>query len=78
MKNNKRRMKRKQRSSTGAAVAGMLMLLMSLLLAVVSPQRAMGGVKGAVVAAFEQGVQSYMEFEEQHATLEQTTWHIGF
>ena len=70
MKNHKRRMKRKQRSSTGAAVAGMLLLLMSLVLAVVSPQKAVGGVKGAVVAAFQQGVQSYMAFEEQHGTLD--------
>lgn len=70
MKNHKRRMRRKQRSSTGAAVAGMLLLLMSLVLAVVSPQRAVGGVKGAVVAAFQQGVQSYMAFEEGHGTLD--------
>ena len=70
MKRMKRRTRRKQRSVTGAAVAGMLMLLMSMVLAVVGPQRTVGGVKGAVVAAFAQGVQSYMEFEAQHGTLD--------
>ena len=70
MKRNKRSMRRKQRSVTGAAVAGMLMLLLSMVLAVVGPQRAVGGVKHSVVAAFEQGVQSYVEFEAQHGTLD--------
>ena len=63
-------MKRKQRGVTGAAVAGMLMLLLSMVLAVVGPQRAVGGVKSAVMSAFVGGVQSYMSFEADHGTLD--------
>lgn len=71
MKRTKRGVKRKQRSVTGAAIAGMLMLLMSMVLAVVNPpQRAAGGVKEVIVAAFQQGVQSYMAFEAEHGTLD--------
>lgn len=63
-------MRRRQRDVTGAAVAGMLMLLLSMVMAVVGPQRAAGGVKGAVVAAFQEGVQTYMAFEAEHGTLD--------